>query len=75
MSHEIDNIQLSIVVPVYKEAKNIKPFLQRAELVLEHLNVSYEILFCLDPSPDQTEQVIRDEIARNSRIKLIIFSR
>lgn len=75
MSCEIGSPQISIVVPVYKEAKNIKPFLQRMELVLKHLNLTYEILFCLDPSPDKTEQVIRDEIERNSRIKLIIFSR
>jgi len=66
---------LSIVVPVYKEMDNIRPFLARMESVIKKLNVTYEILFCMDPSPDQTEEIIRDEIKRNSNIKLILFSR
>jgi dolichol-phosphate mannosyltransferase len=66
---------VSIIVPVYREESNINPFLQRTEAVLEKLNCSYEILFCLDPSPDNTEQVILDEIQRNENICLIKFSR
>ncbi len=67
--------QLSIIVPVYREANNIKPFLQRMEAVMTAMRLSYEIIFCLDPSPDQTESVIQDEINRNPNIKLIVFSR
>ena len=68
-------IKLSIVVPVYKEALNIKPFLTRMEAVLQRIGLSYEIIFCLDPSPDQTETIIQTEIERNPNIKLIVFSR
>ena len=67
--------EVSVIVPVYKEAQNIKPFLQRVEKELSTLCLSYEILFCLDPSPDNTEQVIQEEILRNPCIKLIVFSR
>lgn len=66
---------LSIVVPVYREESNIIPFLKRIESVLENLKVPYEILFCLDPSPDNTERVIMEEIKRNENIRLIKFSR
>lgn len=66
---------LSVIVPVYKESKNIRPFLERMEPILEKITLSYEILFCLDPSPDDTEQVITEEVNRNVRIKLAIFSR
>lgn len=66
---------LSIVVPVYREETNIKPFLQRMETVLTKLKYPHEILFCLDPSPDSTEQIIMDEIKRNDNIRLIKFSR
>ena len=69
------NIVLSIVVPVYKEANNIRPFLQRTEAVMAKMNVSYEIIFALDPSPDDTEAVILQEIKRNPAVKLILFSR
>src|SRR5258707_8683726 len=68
-------VDLSIVVPVYKEAGNIKPFLQRTEAVMAKMGVRYEIIFALDPSPDNTEAVILEEINRNPAIKLILFSR
>jgi polyisoprenyl-phosphate glycosyltransferase len=65
---------ISVVVPVYKEEDNIRPFLARTVPVLEKLG-SYEIVFTLDPSPDRTEQIIREEIARNPNIGLMVFSR
>lgn len=68
-------VDLSIIVPVYKEQDNIKPFLQRTEAVMEKMNLSYEIIFALDPSPDNTENVILNEINRNPNIKLMVFSR
>jgi glycosyltransferase involved in cell wall biosynthesis len=68
-------VAVSVVVPVYKEAGNIKPFLQRTEAVMEKIGVNYEIIFALDPSPDDTEAVILCEIERNPSVKLILFSR
>lgn len=68
-------VDISIVVPVYCEEKNISPFLRRMESTLILMKCSYEIIFALDPSPDQTEQVILDEMQKNPNIKLIVFSR
>lgn len=68
-------ITISLVVPVYKEEANIRPFLQRAEKVFDSMGKSYEIIFALDPSPDRTEEVILEEIDRNPNIKLMVFSR
>ncbi|MBB3457292.1 dolichol-phosphate mannosyltransferase [Rhizobium sp. BK313] len=67
--------QISLIVPVYKEEANIRPFLARAEAVFEKMGKTYEIIFSLDPSPDRTEEVILEEINRNSNIKLLLFSR
>lgn len=75
ISSERNRVALSIVVPVYKEAGNIKPFLQRTEAVMAKMGVTYEIIFSLDPSPDDTEAVILREIDRNPSVKLILFSR
>jgi len=63
------------VVPVYKEEANIRPFLQRVEAVLHNMGRTYEVIFCLDPSPDRTEEVILEEIDRNPNLKLLVFSR
>src|SRR5687767_12189660 len=65
---------ISVVVPVYKEERSIRPFLARTIPVLERLG-RYEIIFALDPSPDATEQVIREEAANNPSIGLLVFSR
>lgn len=70
-----ENPEISVIVPVYKETKNIKPFLERMEAALSKISQNYEIVFCLDPSPDNTEQVIYEEIQRNTRVKLLVFSR
>jgi|SRR5579883_462688 glycosyltransferase involved in cell wall biosynthesis len=65
---------ISVVVPVYKEEENIRPFLARTIPVLQRLG-SYEVIFALDPSPDGTERVIREEIAHNDNLRLMVFSR
>ena len=66
---------ISLIVPVYKEEDNIRPFLSRAEKVFEKMGVSYEVIFALDPCPDRTEEIILAEINRNPSIKLMVFSR
>ena len=66
---------LSIVVPVYKEEKNIVEFLRRTTPILERCSPDYEIIFAMDPSPDRTEDVIREQNSVDSRIKLLRFSR
>lgn len=71
---DVDAPLISVVVPVYKEERNIRPFLQRIEPVLERLG-THEIIFCLDPSPDRTEDVIQEEATRNQSIGLLVFSR
>jgi dolichol-phosphate mannosyltransferase len=65
---------ISVVVPVYREERTIRLFLQRIEPVLEKLG-SYEIIFCYDPSRDRTKEVILEEIIRNPRIRMLVFSR
>ncbi len=67
--------QISIVVPVYKEEGNIRPFLTRLEPVLAQLGVKNEIIFVVDPGSDKTEEIILGEISRNNNIKMIIMSR
>jgi polyisoprenyl-phosphate glycosyltransferase len=68
-------IDISLIVPVYKEEASIRPFLARAETVFQQMGKSYEIIFALDPSPDRTEEIILEEINRNQNIKLMLFSR
>ena len=57
------------------EEENIRPFLGRLEPVLRKLAEQFEIVFVLDPSTDQSEHVILQEIERNSAIKMLVMSR
>ena len=66
---------LSIVVPVYKEEKNVPEFLRRLRAILASVTEDYEIIFSLDPSPDRTEEVILEHRAADPRVKLLRFSR
>ena len=66
---------LSIVVPVFREEKNIPEFLRRIRPILSEITPDYEIIFSMDPSPDRTEDVVLAERAQDDRIKLLKFSR
>ena len=68
-------VRLSIVVPVFKEEKNIPEFLRQVQPLLGAITADYEIIFSLDPSPDRTEDVILEHRRRDERIKLLKFSR
>ena len=67
--------KLSIIVPVYNEEENIENFLVRTLKTLKKINQDYEIIFVLDPSNDNTENIILEKIQTNKKIKLIILSR
>jgi dolichol-phosphate mannosyltransferase len=66
---------LSLVVPVYREEKNVPEFIRRMRPILAPITEDYEVIFALDPSPDRTEEVILEQRAADARIKLLKFSR
>jgi len=66
---------ISIVVPVYKEEKNIPEFLSRVVTILEKISSDFEIIFSMDPSPGRTEEIILQHREKDQRIKLLKFSR
>lgn len=68
-------MKLSVVVPVFKEEKNIQEFLRRMKPLLSGITPDHEIVFALDPSPDRSEEVIREEFRKDPRVKLLKFSR
>ena len=68
-------MQLSIIVPVFREEKNLPEYFRRIRPILEGITPDYEIIFALDPSPDRTEEVLLETRAADPRIKLLKFSR
>ena len=57
--------EISIIVPVYNEESNVKVFLGRLVPVISKITESYEIIFSVDPSKDNSERIIEEEIKKN----------
>ena len=68
-------MSISVIVPVYNESESIEVFLDRIIPVLKKIEVDYEIIFILDPSSDNTEEIILNCLKINPKIKLIKLSR
>ncbi len=66
---------LSVVVPVYNEEDSLPKFLSEMRTVLSSVTESYEIIFAVDPCTDRTVELIREANEKDSRIKLLQFSR
>ena len=69
------DLVLSVVVPIYNEADNIGPFLQRLERALDGLDGSYEVVCVDDGSTDGSAERLIEERHRNPAIKLVRLSR
>jgi glycosyltransferase involved in cell wall biosynthesis len=71
----LSKIEISVVVPVYREADNVAPLCRRLVPVLERITPHFEILFVDDGSTDDTLAAVRAENARDPRVHAISFSR
>ncbi len=68
-------MELSVIVPVYNEELTIPEFLHRVRPILQGCVKDFEIIFCVDPSSDRTQEVILSERKADAAIKLLQFSR
>lgn len=67
--------ELSIIIPMYNEARNVAPMLARLVPVLENCVESFEIVFVDDGSTDDTLEVLRACNSADSRVTALSFSR
>ena len=68
-------IKYSIVVPVFNEEQAIPLFYERIIPVMDQTKETYEIIFVNDGSKDNTYSILADLAKKDSRIKVIDFSR
>ncbi|MEM8715789.1 MAG: glycosyltransferase family 2 protein [Cyanobacteria bacterium P01_A01_bin.3] len=66
---------LSLVVPLYNEADNLKMLFGRVAEVCDRLHVAYEIVCVDDGSRDDTVPRVLGHRRHNPRIKLVVLSR
>ena len=70
-----DDVEISIVVPVFQEEASIRPFLESLCPILQGLTSNYEVIFCMDPGRDRTAEVIGEAINSDPRLKLLVMTR
>lgn len=63
--------EISIVVPTYREADNLRPLVTRVAATLGPLRTRYEIIISDDNSGDGTEQIVA-ELAKDYPVRLIV---
>ena len=66
---------LSIVLPAYNEEQNIANTAKVLGELLEQHGIDYELVFISDGSKDGTFERIKEESARNPRVRGAEFSR
>jgi glycosyltransferase involved in cell wall biosynthesis len=70
-------IKISIVIPIFNEARNLSEFLNRTNVAIQEIvdKFEFEFIFSVDPSSDGSEQMLRDLSQDDHRIKMIRFTR
>lgn len=66
---------LSVIIPIYNEEKNIAVLYQRMNKVLDDLACTAELVFINDGSRDASIFLIRELAEKDKRVKYINFSR
>lgn len=68
--------RITIVVPVYREGKNLPALYRRFEQVASSLPaIHWDYIFVDDGSPDDSMSVLRSLAQKDSKVKVISFSR
>jgi polyisoprenyl-phosphate glycosyltransferase len=70
-----EDIELSVVIPLYNEESNIDYLFERLTTVLDNLNIKYEIVCVNDGSKDNTINCLIQHHQLNPTIKVVNLSR
>lgn len=66
---------ISIVVPVYNEADNLRHFYEETSKVMQGLNYDYELVFVDDGSKDKSLLILHELAEQDEHVAFIMLSR
>ena len=68
--------KLSLIIPVYNEEMAVPIFYNEFNKFSKNMNyVEFEVIFVIDGSKDNTYEVVKSIVAKDKRIRYILFSR
>lgn len=68
-------MDLSIVIPVFNEERNIRPLVEELSSVIEKMGMETEVIFIEDGSQDGTSHIIKEEIKNRPYFRLVQLNR
>ena len=66
---------LSVIIPVYNEAENLRPLREQTVAALEALGRPFEVIFIDDGSTDESSNILASFATEDKRLKAINFRR
>lgn len=69
------SIDLSVVIPLFNEAENLRPLHDALSAALPKTGCSYEVILVNDGSRDETEGILTEIEARDDRVRAINLRR
>ena len=74
-AHSVETVSLSVVIPVYNEAENVGPLVERLRDALENWPGGAEFIFVDDGSTDSTFELLKHAQKNDARVRIAHFRR
>lgn len=71
----VKNMDLSIIIPMFNEAENVKATLDRVKETMASFNGTYEIVAVNDGSLDNTLEILNRLAEQDGKIKIVSYSK
>jgi polyisoprenyl-phosphate glycosyltransferase len=68
-------VMISIVVPVFNEEESLRELYRRISAVMDHLHVSFELIFIDDGSTDNSLEIMLEICEKDKNVKILQLSR
>ncbi len=68
-------MDLSIVIPMYNEAENVRTTLNRVEEAMAPFQGTYEVIAVNDGSHDQTLEILKEVAEQNEKLRIVSYSK
>lgn len=68
-------IEISIVLPVFNEAENLRELHREITEVMAQMGREYEVIYCDDGSEDGSLEILKDLAAKDPHVRVIAFAR
>jgi glycosyltransferase involved in cell wall biosynthesis len=75
IQHKTVSPELSIIVPIYNEEKNVEPLAESVEKAMSSVGKSWELIFVDDGSTDGTFETLRAICGKQKSVRLIRLRR